>query len=1546
MSAETIVIDVVANFRNQTSSGMDSARSSADRFSRSVQKARQEAQRLGSTHARPTVSVIDRASSTLSRVNSGINKLAGKTIRTGVRIVDYATRPLRAIKNTLFSIKGLVMAIGAGWAANKLISNPIQLADSYSSAKIGFSTLLGDKKGQKMMDDLDKFAKETPFKTSNTISQAQKMIAMGWDAKNIVKDMTTIGDAAAATGKGDEGLNRIVLALAQIKSKGKLSTEELNQLAEAGISAKRYIAEGLGYGSGDSALKKMSDDLQKGAIGSEAAIKAIMQGMKEYKGMMNKTANETVEGLKSQIEDTFEINIFRRWGQGLQDGAKRGLGSIVKLLDKSEGSLKKFGDTVYDIGKQLSNWTADKLESTIDKILEVTNSKEFKNASLGGKIKIMWDEVVAKPFGEWWDSKGKPYMIKKMGSLGEGLGSGLTKGLLALLGINDSGLLGEATTIGGSFANGFAKGFEGKKVWSALIKAAGRAFKTGFSALFNSGWIGKLIAGKLALQFASGILGGINKVQTIWSGTGATTALGTQTLAGMGMRGAIGATGNAMVSGSGMLGGLASLGYMATGGAATSAMSGGMAALAGAGTAAGIIGGVAGLGNSVNDLSKTIKANTKNDKKLYGTRAATKAGMVGLGAGIGTLIAPGIGTAIGAGLGGIATFVAGNKLADSISGVSKSTAELNAEADKLAKKRMDKRFGTITLSAEQLAKRVKKVFGADNIQRVNKFNTALNDLETVKEATNDYRDDIAYTHTRIMAKEKLSKNDISDYQTSLTGYTDSVSQLLTSKKKSARSAFQLLYGDDTKGLQKATKTMNSTYGKLENQLAKKSKKLNDVISKAFEDGKITINEEKKINELVGQIEKIQDQVEERIRKKEEAKNNAGYDLIGMKYKDSDLTADSFKDLINELDKQGETSLKAYDDAYKEAKAEIDVELELGEINKTQYDKKLKEIEDKWRNGKAITVKQKVDVTFDVINEKYGKNFDKYEKFKKGYLENGLPQIQTLKESTNSYRDGLTFTSWDKNNTKELKGIKNDFLKNAGIDKAMQKEMKTIYEALKPQEQELLDLKKSYEDAGKEIPQWIEDSLADIENIKLYSGDNDSFYKMFGEQIAKQDKTYAEQLLSNAGSDLPKAFKEGIEKGLKGEVETVDVDTNLKLKANKKDIDTSNLDKTTKDVVEKMKDKGIIYTKEGKVKVKTKDGKVDTSGLDKDTKAAIKKLEDEGVIKVNKDGTVTIKAKEVKTKQLDKAAAKAANRLKDKKIIKINKKGEVTVTAKDGKVDKDSLDKKTQDALDKLEDEGVIKINKKGEITVTAKSVDTSSAESKANNKTKSKVGKDTHVNKGANVTVKEKSTDTSDAKSKSDQKTKDALKGPISVSSSVNVSIGLGSLTGLGGIVSSVVSKAKSALGKINLSGGSKRQFASGGRLTRAEEIIAGEDGEEYIIPVSAKYRKRGLELWKQAGEKMGIKTFANGGVVGTGHSSIGRMMENISINSDRNTSNEQTTNRNGTVKVDVGGVHIAIQATGNGVQEDISQNADAISGQIATILQNAFQNMPTTVET
>ena len=184
-----------------------------------------------------------KALSSLKKISGYADNLMGKTWTTMVKIKDLATSPLRGIKNMLFSIQSVVMAITAGLAAKQLILNPISVADAYSSAKISFSTLLGESAGQQMMNDLDAFAKATPFNTTNVIGNAQKMLAMGWDAENIIADMEIIGNAAAATGKLDQGLESIVRALSQIKTKGKLSTEELIIMMIYWLGSRRHSCE-------------------------------------------------------------------------------------------------------------------------------------------------------------------------------------------------------------------------------------------------------------------------------------------------------------------------------------------------------------------------------------------------------------------------------------------------------------------------------------------------------------------------------------------------------------------------------------------------------------------------------------------------------------------------------------------------------------------------------------------------------------------------------------------------------------------------------------------------------------------------------------------------------------------------------------------------------------------------------------------------------------------------------------------------------------------------------------------------------------------------------------------------------------------------------------------------------------------------------------------------------------------------------------------------------------------------------------------------------
>ena len=427
--AQRAIIEVVARYKDEASKGMKETAKNADAAKSKLDAVAGAAAKLGQMNPKLKLDADDRASSKITKAMDKARSFASKTYSVAVQLKDKITAPLQRIKDSLFSIKTLALTIGGVFAAKQLFTSPLAIADAYTGAKIGFSTLLGDERGQQMMNEIDIFAEKTPFNTTNVINNAQKMMAMGWDPERILEDMETIGNAAAATGKGDQGLESIVYALSEIRTKGKLSTQELNQLASAGIKAKPYLAMGLGYGTSDEGMMQLAKDLEKGAIGANQAIEILLDGMKEFDGMMDKIARERVDGLVSQLQDFFEINVQRQWGLGLQDGVRRGLGSIVDLLDRSRDSAAKLGDALYDVGFAISNWAADRLENAINRIMKVVDSEEFKNASASDKMGILWDEVIEKPLTKWWEGGGKETVTSKAKEIGETLGSGIIKGL-------------------------------------------------------------------------------------------------------------------------------------------------------------------------------------------------------------------------------------------------------------------------------------------------------------------------------------------------------------------------------------------------------------------------------------------------------------------------------------------------------------------------------------------------------------------------------------------------------------------------------------------------------------------------------------------------------------------------------------------------------------------------------------------------------------------------------------------------------------------------------------------------------------------------------------------------------------------------------------------------------------------------------------------------------------------------------------------------------------------------------------------------------------
>ena len=119
------------------------------------------------------------------------------------------------------------------------------------------------------------------------------------------------------------------------------------------------------------------------------------------------------------------------------------------------------------------------------------------------------------------------------------------------------------------------------------------------------------------------------------------------------------------------------------------------------------------------------------------------------------------------------------------------------------------------------------------------------------------------------------------------------------------------------------------------------------------------------------------------------------------------------------------------------------------------------------------------------------------------------------------------------------------------------------------------------------------------------------------------------------------------------------------------------------------------------------------------------------------------------------------------------------------------------------------------------------------------------------------------------------------------------------------------------------KAYARGGFITRPHFGLVGEAGPEAIIPLSPGMRNRGRELWEQAGQMLGVRPFAFGGIVGAPSTPVFAPVAPLAPSGF------------GGISINLGGVHFSITVEGDGqeVIEAIRQHADEIADEIADII-------------
>lgn len=164
-----------------------------------------------------------------------------------------------------------------------------------------FTTLLGSQQAAaRMMGDLQALSANTPFEFEGVARGTQRFLNMGMAAKDIIPTLTAVGNAVAAAGGGSEQIDRVSLALAQMTAKGKVSAEEMNQLAEAGVGGWRILEEQLGRSKGE--LMKMAE---AGQISADTFVQAFRRAHEGGDAM--KRQMETLSGATSTLTDNTKM---------------------------------------------------------------------------------------------------------------------------------------------------------------------------------------------------------------------------------------------------------------------------------------------------------------------------------------------------------------------------------------------------------------------------------------------------------------------------------------------------------------------------------------------------------------------------------------------------------------------------------------------------------------------------------------------------------------------------------------------------------------------------------------------------------------------------------------------------------------------------------------------------------------------------------------------------------------------------------------------------------------------------------------------------------------------------------------------------------------------------------------------------------------------------------------------------------------------------------------------------------------------------------------
>lgn len=276
-----------------------------------------------------------------AQVETGKTGMAVAAVDTEIKAVNASLMGFASGAVSQFTaVIGVVGLLGTALKS-------LRLAGQEEKNIIDFGVMLKSAdKGQKLVQDIQKFAAATPLNQGDIQTAAKTLLQFGTTGRDVMPILKQLGDV---TGGDAQRFNQMALAFGQMSSTGRLMGQDLLQMINAGFNPLQEISRTTGKDMGF-----LKDEMEKGRITvqmvRDAFVSATAAGG-QFDGLMQKQAQSLTGLFSTMIDDTEAAQ--REFGKmlvstlGLKD-ALQGVSTVAQSIadgfkSVSEGTQETIG---------------------------------------------------------------------------------------------------------------------------------------------------------------------------------------------------------------------------------------------------------------------------------------------------------------------------------------------------------------------------------------------------------------------------------------------------------------------------------------------------------------------------------------------------------------------------------------------------------------------------------------------------------------------------------------------------------------------------------------------------------------------------------------------------------------------------------------------------------------------------------------------------------------------------------------------------------------------------------------------------------------------------------------------------------------------------------------------------------------------------------------------------------------------------------------------------------------------------------------------------